>query len=86
MHHHICEQGKGLQQVVRGYFTYHAVPNNLYSLDAFFYHVTRLWMRTLSKAAQSEGCVFMGTDEKARGRMAPKAENSSPLTKRPLCR
>jgi len=36
-----------LQQVVTGYFNYHAVPTNSSTLTAFLFHVTNLWRRTL---------------------------------------
>ena len=38
-------------QVVRGYFLYHAVPTNSKRLNAFRFHVTKLWWRTLRGAA-----------------------------------
>ena len=31
-----------------GYFAYHAVPTNSRALDAFRYHVTDLWRRSLN--------------------------------------
>ena len=55
MHHHISEQGKWLGKVVRGYFAYHAVPNNIKSLGAFRQHVMCLWLRTHAPAVQPEG-------------------------------
>jgi RNA-directed DNA polymerase len=54
MHDSIAQQGQWLQQVVRGYFAYHAVPTNIRSLTAFRYFVERLWRRTLRRRSQKE--------------------------------
>jgi RNA-directed DNA polymerase len=58
MHEPIPQQGKWLKQVVRGYFAYHAVPTNLRALDAFRYHVTDLWRRTLRRRSQKDGMTW----------------------------
>src|SRR5499427_9246975 len=42
MHRPIPEQGKWLEQVLRGYFNYHAVPTNSRALRVFRQHVTDL--------------------------------------------
>src|SRR5450631_1389849 len=54
MHQPIPEQGKWLQQVVTGYFNYHAVPTNSSTLTAFLFHVTNLWRRTLRQRSQKD--------------------------------
>jgi hypothetical protein len=54
MHRPIPEQGKWLKQVVTGYFAYHAVPTNSRALDAFRYHVTELWRRSLRRRSQKD--------------------------------
>ncbi len=54
MHEPIQVQGRWLNQVVRGYFAYHAVPTNSRRLDAFRYHVLRLWHRTLRRRSQKD--------------------------------
>jgi len=54
MHEPIPEQGGWLKQVVRGFFAYHAVPTNGPALRAFYYHVTRLWLRTLRRRGQKD--------------------------------
>jgi len=46
-HHPIPNQGRWLQQVVRGFFNYHAVPTNMKALLMFRYHVTELWWQAL---------------------------------------
>jgi len=54
MHQPIPEQGKWLKQVVTGYLAYHAVPTNSRALDAFRYHVTDLWRRSLRRRSQKD--------------------------------
>ena len=58
MHQPIPEQGKWLGQVVRGFFGYHAVPLNSWTLGAFRHYVTQLWMRTLRRRSQRDGCTW----------------------------
>jgi group II intron reverse transcriptase/maturase len=41
-----------LQQVVRGYFQYHAIPGNWARLRAFRNEVLRLWLHTLRRRSQ----------------------------------
>lgn len=54
MHEPILIQGRWLNQVVRGYFAYHAVPTNSRRLRAFRYHVMCLWHRTLRRRSQKD--------------------------------
>ena len=54
MHEPIPEQGAWLKQLVRGFFAYHAVPTNGPALRAFYYHVTRIWLRTLRRRGQKD--------------------------------
>ena len=54
MHKPIPQQGRWLQQVVTGYFNYHAVPTNSSTLTAFLFHVTNLWRRTLRQRSQKD--------------------------------
>jgi group II intron reverse transcriptase/maturase len=54
MHEPIPEQGAWLKQVVRGFFAYHAVPTNGSALRAFYYYVTRIWLRTLRRRSQKD--------------------------------
>jgi len=54
MHAPIPQQGRWLAQVVRGYFAYHALPLNYQRLNAFRYHVTVLWWRTLRRRSQRD--------------------------------
>jgi hypothetical protein len=52
MHEPIPKQGAWLQQVVRGFFAYHAVPTNWEALQAFRCHIERIWLRTLRRRSQ----------------------------------
>jgi group II intron reverse transcriptase/maturase len=52
MHQSIPVQGKWLGQVVRGYFTYHAVPTNSRALRNFREQVTRRWRQALTRRGQ----------------------------------
>jgi RNA-directed DNA polymerase len=54
MHRSIPEQGKWLQQVVTGYFNYHAVPTNSRALATFRHHTIGLWQRTLRRRSQTD--------------------------------
>src|ERR1700674_3693468 len=54
MHQPIPQQGRWLQQVVTGYFNYHAVPTNGPTLTAFLFHVTNIWRRTLRQRSQKD--------------------------------
>lgn len=58
MHQPIPLQGRWLKQVVTGHFAYYAVPTNSRALDAFRYHVTNLWRRTLRRRSQKDGCTW----------------------------
>jgi len=48
----IGHQGRLLQQVVRGYFQYHAVPGNNDALQRLRREVNRYWLRTLRRRSQ----------------------------------
>ena len=58
MHQSIPEQGHWLQQVVRGYFAYHAVPTNTWAIGAFRNHVIAAWKRSLSRRSQKGRVVW----------------------------
>jgi RNA-directed DNA polymerase len=44
--------GKWLEQVVRGYFQYHAIPGNWARLKAYRNDVLRMWLQTLRRRSQ----------------------------------
>ena len=52
MHARIGGTVRWLQQVVRGYFQYHAVPGNLRRVPTFRWEVATLWYRTLRRRSQ----------------------------------
>lgn len=52
LHEPLAEQGRWLGSVVRGFFAYHAVPNNVPQISAFRFHVIRAWMRSLRRRSQ----------------------------------
>ncbi|MBB4233397.1 reverse transcriptase domain-containing protein [Rhizobium mongolense] len=58
MHHSIPEQGKWLKQVMKGYFAYHGVPTNHWSLWAFRENVKRIWLRTLRRRSQKHALTW----------------------------
>jgi RNA-directed DNA polymerase len=52
MHEDVMETGKWLGAVVRGYFQYHAVPENEGRLKAFRNDVLRLWLHLINRRSQ----------------------------------
>jgi group II intron reverse transcriptase/maturase len=52
MHYRVPGTLKWLQQVLRGYFQYHAIPGNWARMKAFRNDVLRLWFRTLRRRSQ----------------------------------
>jgi group II intron reverse transcriptase/maturase len=52
MHMSIETTLKWLQQVVRGYFQYHAIPGNWARMKAFRNDVLRLWLKQLRRRSQ----------------------------------
>jgi group II intron reverse transcriptase/maturase len=51
-HRPIPEQGKWLGSVVRGYFAYHAIPNNNRRMSAFRARILRMWLHALRRRSQ----------------------------------
>jgi group II intron reverse transcriptase/maturase len=52
MHSPLAQQGKWLNQVLRGYYAYHAVPTNHRSLAQLRFQVAATWRRLLSRRSQ----------------------------------
>lgn len=52
MHEPIGETGKWLEKVVRGYYRYHAVPENLASLGLFRERLLRQWRHVIRRRSQ----------------------------------
>ena len=58
MHLPIPEQGAWLARVVRGHYTYYAVPDNGRALNAFRLLVTRLWLQALRRRSQRDNMTW----------------------------
>ncbi len=56
MHARVGALGYWLRSVVRGWFQYHAVPDNSRSLDRFRKQVSRLWLKALRRRSQKGAC------------------------------
>ncbi len=52
MHQPIYAQGSWLRSVVRGYFAYHAIPDNCQSIGALRNQIAKLWYWTLRRRSQ----------------------------------
>jgi RNA-directed DNA polymerase len=52
MHARVAALGEWLRSVVRGWFQYHAVPDNFPALDEFRKQVARLWRAALRRRSQ----------------------------------
>jgi group II intron reverse transcriptase/maturase len=83
-HYPIPQQGQWLQQVVRGFFAYHAVPTNLPALVAFRRRVTEIWWRTLKRRGQREDHMAAGQGN--RRSPAAQTENPAPVPGITVCR
>jgi hypothetical protein len=53
-------KGAWIEQVVRGFFAYHAVPTNRAALKVFYHYVERIWLRTLRRR-RPEGSLLVAT-------------------------
>ena len=85
MHQSIPQQGVWLEQVISGFFNYHAVPTNSAALSAFRYHVTVLWLRALWRRSQKDRMTWARMAKLADG-MAPETPHPSSLAKPAVCR
>ena len=64
MHARVPGTVKWLQQVVRGYFQYHAIPDNWARVQAFRQDVLRMWYRTLRRRSQRSRLTWEGFCER----------------------
>jgi len=48
----VYDQARWLQSIVRGHFSYFAVPDNLIALDRFKTIITRMWLKVLRRRSQ----------------------------------
>ncbi len=52
LHRSVPDVGKWLRVVLLGHYRYYGLPGNSRKLEAFKYHVSRLWYRTLLRRSQ----------------------------------
>ena len=52
LHHPVPVVGKWLRVVLLGHYRYYGMPGNIRKLEAFYYHVTRLWYKALLRRSQ----------------------------------
>jgi hypothetical protein len=71
-HAPLDEQGSWLQQVVRGYFAYHAVPTNSVAMSEFRGAVLWHWLRALRRRGQRDKTTWAFINRLAE-RWIPKA-------------
>jgi RNA-directed DNA polymerase len=61
MHHPIPEQGRWLARVLRGHYSYYAVPDNTEALRGFREQVIRHWRQALSRRSQKDRMTWERT-------------------------
>ena len=71
MHESIGDTAQWLASVVRGYFQYHAVPDNEERLRAFRNDVQRLWLRQLHRRSQRSRWTWERFREQLGTRLPP---------------
>jgi RNA-directed DNA polymerase len=52
LHHPVPAVGKWLRVVLLGHYRYYGIPGNIRKLEAFCFHVSRLWYKTLLRRSQ----------------------------------
>lgn len=77
MHGRVSGTVQWLQQVVRGYFQYHAIPGNWPRLNAFRRQVLRLWYRTLRRRSQRSRLTWARFSERL-GQLLPQVQILQP--------
>jgi len=55
LHHPVPVVGKWLRVVLLGHYRYYGIPGNHRKLQAFYYHVNRLWYKALLRRSQRHG-------------------------------
>lgn len=65
-HEPIGQVGAWLKRVIRGYFNYHAVPDNLKRLKGFRHGVCRAWFKQLRRRSQKDKMTWVRFDRFAR--------------------
>jgi len=54
LHHPVPVVGKWLRIVLLGHYRYYGIPGNIRKLEAFSYHVSRLWYKALLRRSQRQ--------------------------------
>jgi len=62
---------KWLQQVVRGYFQYHAIPGNWARLQSFRRDVLQSWLQTLRRRSQRHRLTWLGFQQRLGALLPP---------------
>jgi len=65
-HEPIKQVGAWLKRVIRGYFNYHAVPDNLKRLKGFRHAVCRAWFKQLRRRSEQDKMTWARFDRFAR--------------------
>ena len=65
-HEPIKQVGAWLKRVIRGYFNYHAVPDNLKRLKGFRHGVCRAWFKQLRRRSQKDKMTWARFDRFAK--------------------
>lgn len=55
LHNPVPEIGQWLRVVLLGHYRYYGVPGNSSKMEAFWYHVSLLWYKTLQRRSQRHG-------------------------------
>jgi len=71
MHAGLTDTVEWLQQMVRGYFQYHAIPGNTSRLNIFRREVLRLWFRTLRRRSQRSRLTWKTFSERLASLLPP---------------
>jgi RNA-directed DNA polymerase len=77
MHERVQGTVQWLQQVVRGYFQYHAIPGNWARMNAFRNDVQRLWYQALRRRSQRSRLTWEKFRERL-GRLLPPVQILQP--------
>ena len=71
MHDRVAGTVKWLQQVVRGYFQYHAIPGNWARMKSFRNDVLRIWFQALRRRSQRSRLRWEAFRERLGGLLPP---------------
>jgi hypothetical protein len=81
----IAETGRWLQAVLTGHYRYYGVPRNIRALQAFRYHVLKLWRRALRRRSDKKKRVTWARMERLAQRWLPTPRIVHPYPDQRLC-